>query len=382
MNNSLDQILDNQVLSEDVKNELEQVFEARIQEHRETITAELREEFANRYENDKAQIVEAMDAMLKDALREELEEFHQDKAQAIKERIHYRQAVSKHSKVLEQFIKEILVKEIKELREDRKLQKGNVVKLEEFVVKNLTKELNEFHQDKRTLVEAKVKMIREGKKVVEDAKKRFIVKSASKVENILEDALKSEMKSLREDIQTAKENEFGRKIFETFAKEFMSNTLSEKTQVSKLVKEINRLRSTINENKVAMAKKDGMITEAQKQARIAKDTSERKAIINEMLQPLSKSQRSLMNTLLETVKTQNLKTAFKKYLPEVISEETTSGRTQRTKLTEASSSKRGTRQKELTGDKVANHHTNGDGNYSEELEKIRHLAGVLHPNGS
>ena len=378
MPKSLQEVFENQVLSEDVKSEIEQIFEARVQEHREIITAELREEFANRYENDKTQIVEAMDAMLKDSLKEEIEEFAQDKSKVVKERIQYKKAIAKHSKILETFLKDILVKEIKELREDRKTQKGNVVKLEEFVVKQLTGELNEFHQDKRSLIEAKVKMVREGKKIVEDAKMSFIKKSAARVEKVLENAMRKEIKTLREDIQVAKENEFGRKIFETFANEFMSNTLSEKTQVSKLMKEISGLNKKVTEAKTIIAKKNNMITEAQKQTKIVKDLSERKQIIGEMLEPLNNNQKELMTSLLESVKTSNLKSAFKKFLPGVISEETdTNTRKRKTKLTEGLSNKGRTRQtKELTGDKGTNHRTNDDGDKSAEIIRLKTLSGI------
>ena len=42
--------------------------------------AELREEFAQRYENDKEQMVEAMDKMIGDVIGKELEESKEDKA--------------------------------------------------------------------------------------------------------------------------------------------------------------------------------------------------------------------------------------------------------------------------------------------------------------
>ena len=39
----------------------------------------------------------------------------------------------------------------------------HVTKLDEFVTDNLHGELAEFHEDKKSLVEQKVKMVREGK---------------------------------------------------------------------------------------------------------------------------------------------------------------------------------------------------------------------------
>jgi hypothetical protein len=49
----------------------------------------------------------------------------------------------------------------------------HVAKLDEFVTESLAGELAEFHEDKKSLVEQKVKMVREGKKQLAEAKKRF-----------------------------------------------------------------------------------------------------------------------------------------------------------------------------------------------------------------
>ena len=76
----IEKILGSEVLSEEVKQSVTEAWNARLAEAREEITAELREEFAGRYENDKAQIVEAMDTMIGEVIAKELEEFQADKA--------------------------------------------------------------------------------------------------------------------------------------------------------------------------------------------------------------------------------------------------------------------------------------------------------------
>ena len=279
MPKSINEILGTEKLTEDIKSKLTEAFEARIAEERELMSAELREEYASRWENDKTQIVEAMDVMLKDAIKVELEEFAEDKARVAEDRVRYKKAIKEHSVVLNSFINEVLTKEIGELREDRKVQKTNFGKLEEFVLKQLSKELNEFQEDKRSLAEQKVKMVREGKKVIESARKNFIKKSAKRLETMLESVLRNEITTLREDIQTAKENDFGRKIFETFASEFMTSTLSESTQVAKLAKEIIGLKHKVAESTEALTAKDQALLEAKRQARVSQDLTERKAMM-------------------------------------------------------------------------------------------------------
>lgn len=318
---NLNNIISSEVLSEDVKNSINEAFEARIAEEREAITAELREEFAGRYDNDKAQIVEAMDAMLQDVIKAEINEFATDRAKLAEERVAYKNAMAENAAMLEEFVTEALKKEITELREDREAQKQNFGKLEGFVLEQLTKELNEFHEDKRSLAEQKVKMVQEGKKVIAEARANFVKKSAEKIEGLLESVIRSELTTLKEDIQIAKENDFGRKIFETFAAEFMTSTLAEGTQVAQLSKQIEALSADLVESKDQLAKSEAAIMEAKRTAKIQQDIVERKAIMSEMMAPLAKDKREVMGSLLESVKTSQLKNAFDKYLPVVLSED-------------------------------------------------------------
>ena len=164
-------------------------------------------------------------------------------------------------------------------------------------------------------------MIKEGKAVINQTKADFIKSAAGKVNGIMEKTIKSELNTLREDIKTAKQNTFGRKIFETFAAEFMSSYLNEGTEVAKLNKVVESLQSEIENKDKAIANKEVIIAESAKTARIAKDTAERKQIMQEMMQPLSKDHKEIMGALLESVKTDKLQNAFNKYLPSVLKED-------------------------------------------------------------
>ena len=75
-----------------------------------------------------------------------------------------------------------------------------------------------------------------------------------------------------------------------------------------------------NKNK-AIAEKEVLVQESAKRARIAADTAERKQIMQEMMQPLSKDHKEIMGALLESVKTDKLQNAFNKYLPSVLKED-------------------------------------------------------------
>ena len=87
MTKKIDDILSESVgLSEDLRSQLTGLWEFKITEAREEISATLREEFARKFQHDKGVLVESMDRFLTDKVRAELEEFAIDRQQLIAER--------------------------------------------------------------------------------------------------------------------------------------------------------------------------------------------------------------------------------------------------------------------------------------------------------
>lgn len=308
-------------LSEELKSQVQEAWENKLSEAREDISAELREEFAQRYENDKSQIVEAMDNMVTDALKKEISEFAEDKAKVVKERVAYKTAVGEHSNMLSKFITDALVKEVKELREDRDNLKGQFTKLEDFVVRQLSKELTEFAQDKADLIEKKVQLVAEGRKLIDETKSAFIKRAAGIVENTVSSTLKNEMSALKEDIKVAKENNFGRKVFEAFAGEYMSSYLNEGGEIRNLQQQITDQQKAVSEAEAALEQKDADIKATETKLKIAEDKIVREKTLAELVDSLSKDKRQVMVELLESVQTANLKKQFEKYLPAVLNED-------------------------------------------------------------
>ncbi len=175
------QLFENNVISEEIKSEIESAWESRIQENREQVTATLREEFAQKYEHDKSAMVEAVEAMLTDRLQAELGELAEDRQGLIEARAKYVKKMKDDAKAMESFVLQNLKKELAELHEDRKAVASNVAKLESFIVDALAKEIAEFHTDKKDLAETKVKLVRESKAKFESVKKAFISKASTMV---------------------------------------------------------------------------------------------------------------------------------------------------------------------------------------------------------
>jgi len=312
------QLVESGVMTVETQQVVEIALAAKLQENRDQVTAELREEFAQKYSHDKTVMVEAIDKMLSDRLAVEMAELHNDKKALAEAKAQYQTRIAEDAKKLEGFVINQLGKELVEFQGDRKKVSENFSKLEQFVVHALAKEIGEFAVDKRDLAETKVKLVREAKSKFEDIKTNFIKHSAKVVENVVTKKLTSEIKQLKEDIDSARTNDFGRKIYEAFAQEYSSSYLNEKSETSKLLKIIAKKDQELSEAKQAVTEKTTIVESKDREIRIQKDLMERKVVMGELLGPLDASKREIMKELLESVQTQKLNEAFDKYLPAVM----------------------------------------------------------------
>ena len=318
MIDALKTLFENDVVSEEIRAQIEEAWEAKVRENRMSATAELREEFAQKYEHDKQTMVDAIDKMLEDRLAEEITEFAEDRKQLAEAKAKYAIAMRENSELLKGFVVEQLQKEIKELHADKLAMQENYAKLEEFVVDALSNEIAEFYEDKKDLAETKVRLVREAKTHFAKVKANFIERSATAVSEMVGKTLKGEITALKEDIESARRNDFGRKIFEAFANEYSMSHLNEKSETAKLLKVIDTKDKQLSEAKAFAAKAKTLAesTNVEKQRLI--EAANRKEIMNELVAPLSKDQREIMTDLLESVQTTRLRAQFDKYLPAVI----------------------------------------------------------------
>jgi hypothetical protein len=316
------QLVESGVMTEDVKTAVEAAFNQKIQENRDQVTAELREEFAQKYNHDKSVMVEAIDKMLSDRLAVEMAELHSDKKALAEAKAQYQQRIAGDAKKLEGFVIKQLGKELVEFQSDRRRVAENFSKLEQFVVRALAKEIQEFATDKKDLAETKVRLVREAKSKFEDIKQSFIKRSAKVVEEAVTKKLTTEIHQLKEDIDSARSNDFGRRIYEAFAQEFAGSYLNEKSETSKLLKIIQKKEQELAEARQVVAEKESLVESTQREIRVTKDLMERKQVMAELMSPLSGDKRAVMQELLESVHTQKLRSAFDKYLPAVMEGET------------------------------------------------------------
>ena len=364
MLDALKNLFENNVISEEIKADIEKAWETRITEARNQATQQLREEFAQRYEHDKSVMVEAIDRMLTDRLSVEISEFVEDRNQLAEAKARYAVKMRTDAEMMKEFVTRQLASEVKELHEDQVQMASKFKRLEKFVVEALAQEIAEFHSDKQDLAETKVRLIRDGRKALGEMKEQFIKKAAKLVESTVEQTLSKEIGQLREDIELARRNDFGRKLFEAFASEYQGSYLNDKSETAKLLKVIDKKDQAVAEAHHAVAQATKILESKEAQVKALMESQERQEVIGELIAPLANGQKAIMIELLESVQTAKLRTSFDKYLPAVIAGQAPQ---KKKALLEA---------KEVTGNKETN--SVGSSEYESNIINMRRLAGLKH----
>ena len=319
-------LLDSGLINEDVSRELNEAWDQKLNEARESVRVELREEFAQRYEHDKSVMVEALDKMVTDGLATEIQAVAAEKRALAEDRVKFQGKMKESAQKFNGFLVTKLAEEIGELRKDRKMHAEGLEKLENFMVHALAREIQEFAQDKREVVETKVRLVREARGKLEQLKARFVKESAEKMTRAVSRHLKAELTQLHEDVKVARENNFGRRIFEAYAAEFGATHLNEKAEVKKLYALLTNKDRQLSEAIELTEKAKVLIERKEREVRMIKESNARQTAMDELLSPLNQEKADVMRNLLESVQTGRLKNAFEKYLPAVLEDRSVKAR--------------------------------------------------------
>jgi hypothetical protein len=365
MSNKIFELLQSDLLNEDTRVEIKQALQEKLEEERidmrQSLEESIRREFSTKFEHDKERIVEAINSMVTDAITkqatESLQEVNNLKEARIKltntiqeSRKQYNDKIKSHTALIETFITDELYKELSELKEDQKqlhVEKQEEIKqlkeeynkkiqkFEGFILEQLQKEISELHEDIKDLANTKVKIVKESKEKLAELKESFIKRAAPLVEKTISSTLEKELSQLKEDIQVAKENKLGARVFETFFHEFLGSNLSESTQSKKMYKELVQTKRQLAESTEQLNKNKALYESVKQKVGVAEETATRGKVLFSLLSPLPKDRQEIMGRLLEGVQTSRLQESFNKYLPGVIGEV----KSTKTQLNENTSSK-------------------------------------------
>ena len=362
MFDALKPLLDSGIVNEETKNEIQEAWDSKLKETRDEIRGELRDEFSRRYEHDKETMVESLDKMVNEQLTTELSKIAEERKALEEDRVKFNIKMNEQTDKVKNFMISKLGSELKELNDDRKVQAETLDKLQKFVVKALSEEIAEFHKDKQAVVETRVKLVKEGKEQLTKLKDRFVERSSKLVKESVVKNLNNELTQLKEDIEQARQNNFGRKLFETFAAEFATSHLNENEDMKKLQKEVAEVKKQLDESNKEINEKSTLVESKDAEIRKINDRIVRDQKLNEMMSPLTKEQQTVMQDLLENVITDKLDATFNKYLPAVLKND----------IKAESKDKVLTESKEVTGNKTETANAEDEGNIIE----IKRLAGL------
>ncbi|VVC06394.1 Uncharacterised protein [uncultured archaeon] len=315
---ALKKLMESGLIQESTRDAIETAWDAKVKEVQEQVRTEVREEFAGRYEHDKDAMIKALDKMASESLSEEIAHVKAERNDAAKYKIQAVKEAKGAAVKFEKFATHALAEELAELAQERKVNKEHEVKLENFIMTSLAEEINEFAKDKQVLRETRVKLISGAKEEFQKLKEKFVARSSKVLSEVVSQTLNHEISQLHEDIKVARQNNFGRKLFEAFATEYADTYLNENAAFQQIKAEKEAIENKLMESRKSLSDKEKLVESKSKDLRILTNRMNRTKIMNELLDPLDKKKREVMVSLLEDVQTNNLRTVYENYLPSVL----------------------------------------------------------------
>ncbi len=325
---------------------------AKLREAQERLVA-ARAELKTSYQTRIKEHAKVLESFVMNKLSSELGEFNEDKSAVAEMRVKLAALVAENKtankarlkeqmSVMRKFVVEKLDAEMTSLRnqqtalaeakielqaqvdaERTQMQESynaRVQKMDKFVVQKIAEELSEFQADKRALVEKKVELVTEARAKLAATQRNFVKEAAKLVDVKVTGALKSELTQLHEDLERNRQNMLGRRIFEAIAAEFKTSYLNEGTEVKRLEAMLAEQATVLKAAETKLLESKTATEAANRKATLAEEAAKRTKTMSELLSPLTREKQAVMQELLGTVKTAQLREAFTKYLPAVLNE--------------------------------------------------------------
>ena len=113
---ALKPLIESGILNEETREVLESAWNNKLEEARDAIRSEIREEMALRYEHDKSTMVEALDRMVSDTLQAEVAKIAAERDAIAEDRVKFTESMMRKAAAFEDFLNEALAREIAELQ--------------------------------------------------------------------------------------------------------------------------------------------------------------------------------------------------------------------------------------------------------------------------
>lgn len=177
-------------------------------------------------------------------------------------------------------------------------------KVTEFLESELSEMKTDIESFRDLEAEHATKLV-EAKAAMADELKGDLGELVEKVDAFLEIRLAAEFSELREDLETVKKNDMGRRIFEAFQTEFVANFADE-----------DSAQATLRETEKRLADAEAQLEEAEKQTGELTRTMK----LESVLAPLAGKQKEIMEAILRNVSTEQLEEGYSTFIGRVIRE--------------------------------------------------------------
>jgi hypothetical protein len=304
--NAMLKLLENDLLSDETKKEISETFRSVLEEAKTEQEKTLRSEFAERYERDKEKIAEAVQQYIDQGVEKEMTEFRADWTALGEQRMKYVNAQAA----------------LKEQAQNAIRQRLAV--FEKAMQRAFRNETKELHEDLKRNRSAALRAITETKAQSEADREALKTKGAKVLEHILKVQFDSERRAMKEDIDKAKQNDFGSRIFEAFMGEARRLFFSSHKELRNLLKKLNEQKQVHEAEKAALLKQvNETKTIAQRaisENRTIKESAIRAQKESRLLSTLPVAAREKMKMMLEASSVADLDKTFRKFAPEILSE--------------------------------------------------------------
>lgn len=306
----LEKFLKESNLSDDAKKLILEAWN----DEKEDLASEIRVEMKNRYTEDLTKLTEGLNQAMGNVITSEMESLYEEKRKLVQDRVTLRESLNKFYG----FSNNILSEEVKNMRKESKYVKESLTKFMKFSNVILSEEVSEFQHERRELVESRVRLLAEGNKQITKLKKEFYEKAAKATAKYIAESTEKHFKELRTDIMEARQNNFGRKIFEAFGSEFLKHQFNENHVLRSLNESITAKDNELIQTRLSLKEATDLSKKALSQIQIMEDKYQRKEIMAELTKPLTSQQKQIMESLLSATPTEKLNEDFSKYHKSVL----------------------------------------------------------------
>lgn len=307
----LEQFLESSSLPDEAKTLIREAWE----EEKKDLAADMRQEFKQRYTDDLARVVEGIEKMTSSVITESLTDVHDERRKLVEDRVKIRKTVGKYA----EFANAIISEEVGKMRTNQRRIQESLGKYAKFANNIIAEELQEFHTERNNLVEARVQLMAHGRQRIEEARRDFVKRASKQTAYHFEQLARREFSQLRESLQEARANMFGRKIYEAVQAEFRAVMFNEDVELRRIMQNVQLKNEELLESRKQNAELSKKLNESIRRIEIMEDAQVRRKTIDRLVNPLTTKQRAIMEGLLEKTPTTKLSEDFHKYFKAVIS---------------------------------------------------------------